>query len=84
MPDDYPVEVEFYKEISKVLGGTARAKGYLAENLENPLMDFMSKTFPDHALGEIIYKSVRYKSKKDPLDLIKIAAWARLIYEWRE
>jgi len=82
MPDDYPVE--FYEEISKVLGGTALSKGYLSENLENPLMDFMSKTFPDHALGEIIYKAVRYKSKMDPVDLIKIAAWARLIYEWRD
>jgi len=78
-------EDDFYREVNKVLGGVAKEKGYLDPNsLENPLMDFMNTTFPDHALGEIIYKAVRYKSKKDPLDLIKIAAWSKLIYEWRD
>ena len=83
MPDPNPVE--FYNKVNEVLGRVAKEKGYLDPmSLENPLMDFMTQLFPDHALGEIIYKSVRYKSKKDPLDLIKIAAWARLIYEWRD
>jgi hypothetical protein len=34
-----------------------------------------------HPLGEIIYKVVRYNWKHDPKDLIKIAAWAELVWK---
>lgn len=74
---------EFFERIIAILEGTAKEKGYLAPR-GNILMDFMNKQFPDHALGEIIYKAVRYKNKKNPEDLVKIAAWACLIYEWRD
>jgi hypothetical protein len=73
---------DFIKGVKFLLENKATEKGYLAP-VGNILMDFMNKEFPDHALGEIVYKAVRYKSKKNPEDLLKIAAWACLIYEWR-
>ena len=33
-----------------------------------------------HALGEITYKVIRYAKRRDPNDLLKIAAWAFLIW----
>ena len=36
---------------------------------------------PGHALDEIIYKVRRYAARRDPADLVKIAAWAYLV--WR-
>jgi hypothetical protein len=35
-----------------------------------------------HAIGEIIYKAVRYSKRGDKDDLVKIAAWAFLIYKY--
>ena len=66
-----------------LLDKKATEKGYLDKD-DNILMNFMNKAFPDHALGEIVYKAVRYKAKKNPEDLAKIIAWAILIYEWRD
>lgn len=50
-------------------------KGY------NDALRHICRNLP-HALGEIIYKAVRYHHKRDPEDLVKIAAWAELV--WRE
>lgn len=72
----------FFIQVREILESKAKDKGYLSP-VGNVLMDFMNYEFPDHALGEIIYKVVRYNSKKDPVDLIKIAAWACLVYNWR-
>ena len=36
---------------------------------------------PGHALGEIIYKVRRYAARRNAEDLVKIVAWAYLV--WR-
>jgi hypothetical protein len=35
-----------------------------------------------HALGEIVLKVQRFSRKRNPEDLIKIAAWAAFLYTW--
>ena len=77
-----PAREKIISEALTLLEDRADSKGYITQD-RNPLMDFMNQEFPDHALGEIIYKVKRYKAKKNPEDLAKIIAWAILIYEWR-
>ncbi len=78
---------EFVAEMSCVLGSEARSKGYYQGRdcdwaSKNPSFDFIRDYVDvDHALGEIVYKVLRYKSQASKEDLIKIAAWAFL--EWR-
>lgn len=79
--DPQPNLQSFFCEVEKLLEGTAKSKGYSDSGpVNNPLMNFMSQFFSDHALGEIVYKAVRFKSKRNPEDLAKIAAWAALIW----
>lgn len=79
--DPKPNLSSFFVEVERLLESTAKDKGYSANGPKNnPLMNFMDEFFPDHALGEIVYKSVRFKSKKNPEDLAKIAAWAALLW----
>lgn len=64
-------------------------KGYgpQAPDAKNPLYEFMRTFFSDdHALGEIVYKAIRYKNKRNPEDLVKIAGWAWLVFmhHWKE
>ena len=67
---------EFQAKMDIMLTGTALAKGYNLRDMDK----FMSDNFGDnHALGEIIYKAIRFKRKKDVDDLVKIASWAFLI-----
>ena len=37
-----------------------------------------------HALGEIVMKTVRYAERGDKTELLKMAAWAYLIWEHHE
>lgn len=83
MADDNSVREDFIKGMKYFLEGKAIEKGYLTP-VGNILMDFMNSKFPDHALGEIVYKTVRYSKLKNSEDLLKIAAWACLVYEWRD
>lgn len=64
---------EFRIKVAELLdnGGV---KGY------NTALRSICKALP-HALGEIIYKAVRYHAKHDLRDLVKIAAWAELEWE---
>lgn len=74
----------FVQEVKELLEPTASEKGYNATGVDgnNELFEFVQGIAgPGHALGEIVYKIVRYKNKKDEKDLLKIAAWAYLI--WR-
>ena len=78
----------FVGEIREVFQKSV-SKGYgpMQPDEHNPLYSFMLTFFSnDHALGEIIYKSIRYRNKRNPEDLIKIAAWAWLVWmhHWRE
>jgi len=72
----------FVAEVREALSGKSRAKGY-AEGPDgpNPLFEM---TGADHAIGEIMYKAVRYRAKKDPEELLKIAAWAFLVWRHRK
>jgi len=74
---------EFLSQVVKILTSSAKDKGYSDGEVnvyKNELMGFTSKNFPGHALGEIVYKAIRYRSKHNPQDLVKIAAWAALQY----
>lgn len=75
---------EFSADVRTLLEGTAQGKGYNATGVDGPnqLYDFVETLTggPGHALGEIVYKAKRYAAKRDPVDLLKIAAWAFLAY----
>ena len=76
---------ELETAVRALLEETAADKGYHAGGLTgpNPMYEFVAETAggPGHALGEIIYKARRYAARRDPADLVKIAAWAYLV--WR-
>lgn len=75
----------FVKEIKEICEKVAKEKGYNDTGVDgqNDLYQFVQSIADGdgHALGEIIYKTVRYSRKHDKRDLIKIAAWAYLIYK---
>lgn len=79
---------EYVAKVRKILEDTAKGKGYSDGNPDskNELYEFVnSRVAPGdgHALGEIVYKLVRYKAKRDPVDLVKIASWAFLAWKHR-
>ena len=76
---------DFVAQVRAQLTGKAATKGYSVDGPDGPNLanEFMAQAFPDHALGEIVYKALRYKAKGDAEDLIKIAAWAWLIVKAR-
>ena len=73
----------FCAKVRDTMSGTAVTKGYNATGPDgsNPLDDFCGAFFPDHRLGEVVYKCVRFKRKRLLEDLEKAAAW--LFLEWR-
>lgn len=76
----------FFHGIREKIAGKAGEKGYARNGGDGtPLYDFVSTHVADggdaHALGEIIYKAVRYSAKHDLEDVLKIAAWAFLVWE---
>lgn len=71
---------QFVSETAGLLNGKAEAKGYAAQGNGRPLLDFVAEVAPGHAAGEMLYKVVRWQAKKNPEDLLKVAAWAFL--EW--
>lgn len=76
---------QFVKEVKDILEATAREKGYNTAGTEsNEIYEFVQKltSSDDHAIGELIYKVVRFKNKGDKRDLAKIAAWAYLIWKF--
>lgn len=77
-PDEFGA---FSAAVRDTIEGKALAKGYASEDDGSVLRKFVDQFFPGHALGEVVYKAVRYSRKGDPTDLIKIAAWAYLV--WR-
>ena len=78
---------EFTKEVHKLMAGDALAKGYnrTGPDSDNPLYQFVQDTVSGdgHPIGEIIYKAKRYAAKRDPVDMLKIAAWAFLVLKHR-
>jgi len=77
---------QFVMEMEELCEKMAKEKGYNTTGLEgrNELYEFIQNLVDGdgHALGEIIYKTVRYQRKKDKRDLVKIAAWAYLVYKF--
>lgn len=76
---------EFVGNVKGLLDNSARQKAYNATGVDGPnqLFDFIySVADMGHALGEIIYKVIRYKAKGNPEDIEKVAAWAFLV--WRK
>ena len=79
-----PTFDEFVAGVRGLMEPTAQSKGYNTTGIdgENALYGFVSQfAGPHHALGEIVYKAVRYNAKGNPEDLLKIAAWAWLAYK---
>ncbi len=80
-PPPFP---SFCEAVRDLLDETAAAKGYNQTGLArpNPLYAFVAETArgPGHALGEIIYKVRRYAARRNPEDLVKVAAWAYLVW----
>jgi hypothetical protein len=76
---------EFMNEARELIDSRAKEKGYNEGSSEkNDLMEFTNKFFPGHAGGEIVYKAIRYGRKGDKTDLLKIAAWAYLLWRYDE
>ncbi len=77
----------FLQQVTALLEPTAAAKGYNSAGIDgfNRLYTFVQSTVGHqthaHGLGEIIYKAVRYAAKGQPEDLVKIAAWAFLVWK---
>ena len=82
---DRPPFPSFCEGVQDLLDETAATKGYHQTGLTgpNPMYAFVAETAggPGHALGEIIYKVRRYAARRNPEDLVKVAAWAYLV--WR-
>lgn len=74
---------EFMAGARELVEGKAKEKGYNETGTgKNDLMEFTNKFFPGHAGGEIVYKAIRYGRKRDKSDLLKIAAWAYLLWRY--
>ena len=77
----------FCAAVYALLSQTAAQKSYNATGTDgpNPLYEFVREmTGSDaHALGEIVYKAKRFSAKHDIEDILKIAAWAFLIWKYR-
>lgn len=74
---------QFLQELRPVLHGKAESKGYREGHDPRPggeLHTFVERHFEGHALGEVVYKAVRAQARHDPEDLLKIAAWAFLVW----
>ena len=78
----------FVAELREICEAAAKDKGYNNTGIDgkNDLYQFIQSISgsDSHAIGEIIYKAVRYSRKRDKKDLIKIAAWAFLIYKFSQ
>lgn len=76
---------EFMSQVEELVNGTAAQKGYSPNGPDGPnlLFEFVEHVTggPHHAIGEGIYKLVRYEAKHNPEDLLKAAAWCFLA--WR-
>src|SRR3972149_6139271 len=71
---------EFSDRVYEILTKVASNKGYALRDKGEALFKFVEDEFGGHALGEVVYKAVRFNHKKEPEDLVKIAAWAYLVW----
>ena len=77
----------FATAVHGLLSQTAAQKSYNRTGTDgpNPLYEFVREMSGSdaHALGEIVYKAKRFSAKHDVEDVLKIAAWAFLIWKYR-
>ena len=80
-----PTYEMFCLRIQSMLESTAKEKGYNSTGVDgdNSVYRLIYEATGDHGhgIGEIIYKAIRYMRKRNPEDLLKLAAWSYLI--WR-
>lgn len=76
---------DFWNEIEKLLDRVAREKGYNDTGVDGPnqLFAFIASQGLTHAEGEAVYKIVRWHTKRDPIDLLKAAAWCFLMWRYQ-
>lgn len=77
---------KFEEEVEDILVGKAASKGYANDNGGRDFYDAVDLVAgaDSHAAGEIVYKVKRFLRKRDKEDLVKIAAWAFLLYDAAE
>jgi len=82
---EVPTFKSFCSQIEAMLEETAKSKGYntTGPDGDNAVYRFIHEATGDHGhgIGEIIYKAIRYMRKRNPEDLLKLAAWAFLIWK---
>ena len=77
--------LRFAKDVRDLLGVAAEERGYNTggPDSDNRLYDFVRDFIGghphSHALGEVVYKVVRYRNKGNREDLLKAAAWLFLV-----
>lgn len=85
MPEDpRPTFDQFVAKFRALLEPTASDKGYSTTGVDDPnqLYNFVQSFAGNHhALGEIVYKAKRYAAKGNVEDVLKIAAWAFLVWK---
>ena len=81
----------FSGDVRQLLTKTATSKGYVKAGIHedtNPLYTMIQQGLCQgghgHALGEIVMKAVRYAERGDKTELLKMAAWAYLIWQHHE
>ena len=81
----------FSKDVEHLLSKTAESKGYLkagvpedTNNLYTMIQHGLCQGGHGHALGEIVMKAMRYAERGDKTELLKIAAWAYLVWNHHE
>ena len=79
---------EFTAAVEELLSSSASIKGYSTAGADgrNELYEFIQTMSGghQHALGEIVYKAKRYAAKGNSEDVLKIAAWAYLVWKHHE
>lgn len=79
---------QFTEEVHHLLNGKAEEKHYnqTGPDSQNKLYEFVQDTIGSdgHALGEIVYKVKRYAALGNPEDILKVAAWAFLVWKHRQ
>ena len=76
---------KFVAEVEDTLSGHAKRKGYSegSPNGPNQLAEFTKHigALPGHVIGEIVYKATEWMKSPRKVLLVKIAAWAFVL--WR-
>ena len=72
----------FMEEVRDSLNGQAERKGYTKSGAPDQLGSFLAfiGAEPGHAVGEIILKCVEHLKSPRDVNLVKIAAWAFILY----